>query len=233
MLPEAPAHCSLCHLAHTQPFPDLDPIALANYDEIGSMSMFSSAEMLFREQQRADRVIVLYRGHVKLSCTSKDGRSMILKIAAPGHVLGLSAALSAKPFEVSAQAIDTVTAKSIGRTAFVDFIERHRGASLQVAISIAAEYKTAFDDVRRLGLSASVPARLASLLMDWRTAPALGQPETRFQMLHSHDDIASIVATSRESVTRTLSKFRQDRYIHMQGIWMRILEPEKMARLAV
>ena len=233
MLPPAPAQCSLCRVAHTQPFADLDPITLASYNAIGLMSTFPSAEMLFREQQRADRVIVLYRGHVKLSCTSRDGRSMTLKIAAPGDILGLSAALSASSYEVSAQVMGTVTAKSISRTAFVDFIERHRGASLQVARSLAAEYRSAFADVRRLGLSTSVPCRVASLLMGWRTAPALGQPEVRFQMMHTHDEIAAFAATTRESVTRVLSKFRHDKYIHVQGVWMEILLPEKLARLAV
>ena len=233
MLPTSPAHCSLCHLTHTQPFADLDRNARADYESIGSVSIFPAAEVLFREQDPADRVIVLHRGHARLSCTSKDGRSMTLKIAAPGHILGLSAALSAGSFEVSAQAIDTVSAKTIRRATFVDFIERHRGASLQVARSLAAEYKSAFDDVRRLGLSTSVPARLASLLMDWRTAPLLGQPEIRFQMVHTHDEIAAFVATSRESVTRTLTKFRHDKYISVQGVWIEIPEPEKLARLAV
>ena len=233
MLPASPVHCSLCRLPHTLPFADLDPCALANYNAIGIMSTFPSAEMLFREQQRADRVIVLSRGHVRLSCTSKDGRSMTLKIAAPGHILGLTAALSGAPYEVSAQAIDSVTAKSINQAAFVSCIERHPSASLQVAIALAAEYRSAFEDVRRLGLSTSVPCRVASLLLGWRTAPLLGQPEVRFQMVHTHDEIAAFAATSRESVTRVLSKFRQDKYIHVQGVWMEILEPEKLARLAV
>jgi CRP/FNR family transcriptional regulator len=52
-------------------------------------------------------------------------------------------------------------------------------------------------------------------------------------MLHTHDEIAAFAATSRESVTRTLSKFRHDKYIHVQGIWIKILEPEKLALLAV
>ena len=197
------------------------------------MRTFPATEMLFREQTSADRVVILYRGHARLSCASKDGRSMTLRVAGPGHVLGLSAALSAGSFEVSAQVLEAVSAKTIRRAAFVDFLERHPEASLQVAQSLAEEYRNAFNDVRRFGLSTSVPSRVASLLMDWRTAPLKGQPEVRFQMVQTHDEIASFVATSRESVTRILTKFRQDKYIHIQGVWVEILEPEKLARIAV
>ena len=231
--PALPAVCSICRLPHHQPFSDLDPLALADYNAIGSIRTFPSTEMLFREQVSADRVVILYRGHAKLSCASKDGRSMTLRVAGPGHVLGLSAVLSAGSFEVSAQVLDAVTAKTVRRAAFVDFLERRPEASLLVARALADEYKTALNDVRRFGLSTSVPSRVASLLMDWRTAPLQGHPEIRFQMAQTHDEIASFVATSRESVTRILTKFRQDKYIHIQGVWVHILEPEKLARIAV
>ncbi len=228
-----PAICSICRLPHHQPFSDLAPAALADYNTIGSLRTFQSTEMLFEEQRSADRVVILYRGHAKLSCASKDGRSMTLRVAGPGHVLGLSAALSATSFEVSAQVLDSVAAKTVRRDAFIEFLERNPAASLLVARALAEEYKVALHDVRRFGLSTSVPSRVASLLMDWRTAPLKGHPEVRFQMAQTHDEIASFVATSRESVTRILSKFRQDKYIHIQGVWVQILEPEKLARLAV
>ena len=231
--PALPTICSICRLPHKQAFADLHPIAFAEYNAIGSIRKFASTEMLFQEQTMADRVVILYHGHARLSCASKDGRSMTLRIAGPGQVLGLSAALSGGSFEVSAQALDTVKAKSIRRATFIDFLEHHPEASLQIAGSLADEYKIAFNDVRRFGLSTSVPSRVASLLMDWRHAPLKGHPEVRFQMTQTHDEIASLVATSRESVTRILSKFRQDKYIHIQGVWVQILEPEKLARLAV
>lgn len=232
-IPDLPATCSTCRLPHHQPFADLDHIALAEYDKIGRVKRFSPTEMLFEEQEFAERVFILYSGHVRLSCASKDGKSMTLRVAGPGQVLGLSAVLSAGSFEVSAQVLEAVTAKTVSRANFVDFLARQPSASLQVARALAEEYKTAFHDVRRFGLSTSVPSRIASLLMDWRTAPLLGQPEIRFQMAQTHDEIAAYVATTRESVTRILAKFRQDKYIHIQGVWVHILEPEKLARLAV
>ena len=194
-----PAICSICRLVHRLPFGDLRPAALADYNAIGIVRTFTSTEVLFQEGEGADRVVILYCGHARLSCASKDGRSMTLRIAGPGQVLGLSAALSGGSFEVSAQALDTVKAKSIRRATFIDFLEHHPEASLQIAASLADEYKIAFNDVRRFGLSTSVPSRVASLLMDWRVAPLKGQPEVRFQMFQTHDEIACLVATSRES----------------------------------
>ena len=55
----------------------------------------------FREGETADSVYVLCSGRAKVSATSQEGRTMILRIAGTGSVLGISAALSETPHETT------------------------------------------------------------------------------------------------------------------------------------
>jgi CRP/FNR family cyclic AMP-dependent transcriptional regulator len=86
--------------------------------------------------------------------------------------------------------------------------------------------------VRRLALSASAASRLASLLLEWGRAAAYGKAEMRFTMALTHEDLASMIGTSRETVTRILGRFKRDKLILMRGATVLILAPDKLALLA-
>ena len=68
---------------------------------------------LFSEGDAARNVFVICFGQVKISSTSRDGKTMILKIAGPGDVMGLSAVLANVPHEVTAEAIEPCQVKQL------------------------------------------------------------------------------------------------------------------------
>ena len=61
------------------------------------------------------------------------------------------------------------------------------------------------------------PCRLARLLLDWGRTASTGKPEMRFTMALTHEEIANMAGTSRETVTRTLSDLRQKMLITVKG----------------
>jgi CRP/FNR family transcriptional regulator len=96
--------------------------------------------------QVARNVFVICFGQVKISSTSRDGKTMILKIAGPGNVMGLSAVLANVPHEVTAEAIEPCQVKTVRKQEFVDFLGRHGIASMHAAQSLSGEYLTVFHD---------------------------------------------------------------------------------------
>jgi CRP/FNR family transcriptional regulator len=62
--------------------------------------------ILFREGDQCGAIYVLCSGKIKVSVTSREGRTMILRIANGGDVLGMSAALNGEAFEVTAEALE-------------------------------------------------------------------------------------------------------------------------------
>src|SRR5260370_34334728 len=85
--------CSSCHYFSSRTFCHLSPIALAEYLAIGTLIKLPQGAILFREDDAGDRVFVLCSGHVKLSCASRVGRTMNLKMRSQRDVLGLSEAI--------------------------------------------------------------------------------------------------------------------------------------------
>jgi CRP/FNR family cyclic AMP-dependent transcriptional regulator len=199
---------------------------------IGTPKTLPQGTILFREHDAGDSVLVLCSGQAKLSCTSRDGKVLILKIAVPGDVLGLGAVISGSRFEVTAETLEPVQAKTIPRDDVLAYFERHGEASMHAAKALSAEYKSAFIDARRLALSGSAAGRLAGVLLDWGRAASCGKPEMRFTMALTHEDLASLAGTSRETVTRTLGQFKKQKLIEIHGSSLHILSPDRLAELS-
>jgi CRP/FNR family transcriptional regulator, cyclic AMP receptor protein len=226
-----PKDCLNCERRHLRMFCNLTPEALVDYDNIGVLMSHARGAHLFSEGDTARNVFVICFGQVKISSTSRDGKTMILKIAGPGDVMGLSAVLANVPHEVTAEAIEPCQVKMVRKQQFVDFLGRHGIASMHAANSIAGEYLTVFHDARRLALSSSVAGRLARLLLDWGNASATGKPEICFTMALTHEEISNIAGTSRETITRLLNQFQRDQWITIKGASLTIVKPDQLERL--
>ena len=68
---------------------------------------------------------MLCKGRVKLSICASDGKTLILKIAEPGEVLGLSATVSGKAYELTAETIDPCQVNFVKREDFLHFLKDH------------------------------------------------------------------------------------------------------------
>jgi CRP/FNR family cyclic AMP-dependent transcriptional regulator len=215
-------------------FCNLDGAALADYATIGVETSVARGTTLFNEGGRSNGVFVICTGQVKLFCTSKEGKTLILKIAMPGDVLGLGAVISGSAYEVTAETLEPTQIKNIPRGDFLSFLEKHGEGSLHAAKALSDDYKAAFFDARRLALSGSSAGRLAGVLLDWgKTAATCGKFEMRFTMALTHEELANMVGSSRETVTRMLSRFKKEELIQMRGSSILILAPESLERLAV
>jgi CRP/FNR family cyclic AMP-dependent transcriptional regulator len=140
--------------------------------------------------------------------------------------------ISGSRFELTAETIEPVQVKKIPRDDVLAFFERHGEASMHAAKALSAEYKSAFVDARRLALAGSAAGRLAGVLLDWGRAASCGRPEMRFTMALTHEDLASLAGTSRETVTRTLSRFKKEKLIEIHGSSLHILSPDRLAQLS-
>jgi CRP/FNR family transcriptional regulator, cyclic AMP receptor protein len=226
--------CMDCPSRGKHLFCSMDEGSLQKFDSIGTQVQFSRGAIIFREGDNCGSVHVLCSGRVKLSATSREGRTLILKIARAGEVLGLSAALANQPYEVTAETVEPCQVKTMRRQALLDFMDRTPDASMRAARTVAQEYKAAFSEVRRLALPATASGRVAGLLLDWSRDQAVpNTPQGRCMMTLTHEEIASMTATTRETVTRVLGQLKRDQFIQIRGAALTVLQPQELERLAV
>jgi CRP/FNR family transcriptional regulator len=230
--PRALNGCIHCELRPLRQFCNLDSSALNDFDSLGVTTSLQSGAKLFEEQTQSSGIFVLCSGRVKLSCTSKQGKTLILRIALPGDVLGLGAVMSGARYEVTAETIEPCRLKIIKRDAFMPFLQKHAEASVHAAQSLSRDYMSAFIDVRRLALSDTAAGRLAGILLDWGRAASRGKDQMRFTMGLTHEELANLSGISRETVTRMLSRFKREKLIQVRGATVVILSPERLEQLA-
>ncbi len=212
---------------------DLSGQARSDFEALGMQMRLPRRSVIFQEDDICDAATIICMGQVKLSCTSREGKTHILRIAVPGDLLGLGAAISGTHYELTAETIEPCVVKKIRRSELLAFLERYGQASMLAAKALSEEYKSAFFDARRLALSGSTAGRLAGVLLDWgRAAAGRNGTDMRFTMALTHEELANLAGTSRETVTRALGRFQRDGLIEIHGSSFRVLAPLELESLA-
>jgi len=216
------------------PFSSLRGEALAQFVAIAPEVSYSRGELLFVEEETPTHVFVICSGRVKLTLTSRDGKVVILRVVGPGGILGLSAGMSGTLNETSAEAIEPCRVKAIRVIDFLRFLEMHPEASAEATTCLLSDYRVTLNNVCRLALPTTVAGRLASLLLEWLDAhPASSSHERRFILTLTQEEIASMVNTSRETVSRVLHQFQEEKLISIKGASVTILQPEALEDQAI
>jgi len=153
--------CFKCDLRPDRTFCDLPADALLAFDSIKVISNVPRGESLFQEGRLPRGIFVVCEGRVKLSVCSEHGKRLMLRVAGAGEVLGLSATMSGKPYELTAEVLDNVQIAFIKRKDLLKFLRDHREACLQVVHLLSQDLHIAFDRVRNDGLTRTRRPRLS------------------------------------------------------------------------
>jgi CRP/FNR family transcriptional regulator len=175
-------------------------------------------------------VYIACSGRAKLSVRARDGKTIILKIAGNRHVLGLSAIISGVPSSITVTTIELCQIKFVESDSFVRLLERDSHAALACAKMLAHEITTSFDDVHELLLARSSTEKLARLLLSWVSNEPHNR-ELRVSTEFTHEEIAQMIGSSRETVTRLLSDMKRKELIRLEGSTLVI--PNRIALQAI
>ena len=228
------AHIPINCIKPVGPFSRLTGEAQQRFETIGAEKAYTRGDNLFVAGQIPGFVYILLSGRVKLSVTSRDGKTMILRIAEAGDVLGLSSALNSSEYEISAEAVEYCRVKTIRSFDFVEFLTKYPAAAMEATQCLLQEHRYMFKDVCRLGLPTTVAGRLANLLLDWRERRVKsGHAEPRLTMTLTQEEIAGMTGTTRETVSRVLHQFQRDKLISIKGAFLTVLQPKALEQLAI
>lgn len=169
------------------------------------------------EGQSPRGVFILCTGRAKLSTSSADGNTLILRISEPGEVLGLPATVTAKPYELTADVIEPAQANFISREDFLRFLREHGEAALRVTQQLGETYHCAIAEMRTIGLSRSAREKLARFLLDLCAGHEEGTGEVKLTLALTHEEIAQMIGASRETVTRVFAAFKKKQLLQVKG----------------
>jgi CRP/FNR family transcriptional regulator len=210
-------NCLTCPHREDRIFCNLPPEAVKRLAGITASASYPKGAMLFVEGQQPRGVFVVCAGRVKLSTSSADGKTLILRVGEPGDVLGLTGSVSGKPYELTAEVLEPTQANFISRTDFLNFLREHGEAALRVAQMMGENYHSAIAEMRTIGLSHSAAEKLARFLLDWTADQKVEKDEIRVKLTLTHEEIAQMVGASRETVTRLFADFKRKKLVEVKG----------------
>jgi len=206
--------CVACPVREEHLFCNLPLPAVQKLNDIKSTAIYPKSAVLFIEGQRPRGVFVLCTGKAKLSTSSSEGKTIITKISQPGDVLGLNATISNHPYEVTAEMIEPGQANFIARDSLLQFLRENGEVALRIAEQLSRNYYTAYEEIRILGLAASPAEKFAKLLLSWEAEKTNG---SQIRLTLTHEEIAEMIGTTRETVSRLFSEFKKKQLVQIKG----------------
>jgi CRP/FNR family transcriptional regulator, cyclic AMP receptor protein len=227
--------CLTCPLTTERLFCHLPKPTLAGLDAISSSATYPKGAILFTEGQEPRGVFILCNGRVKLSASSAEGKSLILRVAEAGEVVGLPGTISGKTYEATAEALEPIQANFVPRDAFLKFLRNHGDVALRVAEMLSDIYHATYREVRYLGLSGSAAGKLARFLLDRVEGAAAKQGEEaepmRAVLTLTHEEIAEMIGASRETVTRVFADFKKKKFVEVHGSTVIIRDQARLQKI--
>jgi CRP/FNR family transcriptional regulator len=176
-----------------------------------------AGQTLFREGNQPRAVSILLEGQIKLSTDSADGKRLILFIAEPEAVLGLAAALTGMPYEMTAETIYPCRLMALQIDSFLDVLRSSPQALSVAARELGLHFSRACKHLQMVSGTQTVITKLARLLLEWSESGCETERGVKIHIGRSHKEIGEFIGASRESVTRTLGEFKRRNVIEVGG----------------
>ena len=208
-------------------FTGLDAERIARIEAIAGRRSLATGEMLFHAGDEAAGFYVVVTGRIKLSKLSPEGKEQILHLMGPGDTIGEVPVFAGNRFPGTAEALEP--------SDLLYFPADHFRA-LMATDPILAGNMTAVLARRLLAITGlvenltlrDVPGRLATYLFDLHGRA--GNPDIALDI--PKGQLAVLLGTTPESVSRAFARLRDDGLIAMTGKQFTILDPDGLASLA-
>lgn len=224
--PRIPTQCTECIKRAPGAFCALPESALSSLEKIKTTNHYPRGSTLFMEGQPTKGVYLLCSGRVKLSSYSEEGKAIILRVAEPGEILGIYAAISGTSHETTAQVTNDCRAGFIKKRDFLELLQTHHAAALNALKQLSNSYRAAHEQICSLGLSLSTGDKLARLLLQW--SERSDDARVRISPTFTHGEMAEMIGSSRETVTRLLKDFRDRDLITFSRKELWVLDQKKL-----
>jgi CRP/FNR family transcriptional regulator len=198
----------------------------------GQRRAYAQGAMVFHAGSPGEHIYILTEGRVKIFALSPAGRAVVLWFCFPGEVFGLAEMPRAGRRAVYAQACAPSEVLAVPQRRFKRYLEADAGAALLVVELLACRLRSLGDMMLNL-TSDDVATRVVKLLL--RLAARYGKPiggdGILLDIRLTHQEIADMVGTTRQSVSETLSALRQRGVLCVSNRRIQIRDGKVLERL--
>lgn len=186
-------------------------------------------ELIYRPDLPARDLLLLSGGQVGLYLLSPEGRTLTLRVLEPGHLFGLVALAEEGGYDTFAEASRPARFYRIDRGEVRQMIDRDPQLGLALLEELGQHRLMVSRRLDEVAFK-SVPARLASLLLDMAQSQGGLQPSRLPR--HSHRQLAEMINAYRETVTKVINQFRAARLLEIDRSTITLVNLSGLEELA-
>ncbi len=193
---------------------------------------FGKGVFIFHKDSPGQTLYVIEAGRVRIFVVSESGQEITLNVYGPGEVVGEIGFLDGRPRSAGAVALTAVTVLALRREDFYSQLEAHPRLATRIIELLAGRlrYTTAYaESLAFLDVNGRVAARLLELSDRFgaRSPDGCGQ---ELDLRLTQAELASWVASSRETVNKVLTSFREQGLIELAGQKITVLDRQGLWR---
>ncbi len=184
----------------------MDEPSMEMMGEKSTMKKSSKREIIYFPEERSDNIYLLKEGKVKISRVSEDGKKMTLQLIGPGEIFGESAILGQEKRENIAEVVEDAVICSINRTMFQEMLANNPKLNLSINKFIGLRIRKIEAHIEDLVFK-DAEERVVAFLK--RYAKTFGKKMVDGWMVRpflTHQEIADLTATSRQTVNSILNE---------------------------
>lgn len=204
-------------------FSGMNQEQLESFKQFVYKKQFPEDKVLFLEGEKADAIYIILQGEVQIIKTSPEGKEKILKILVAGDFFGEMGVIEAEKRSAMAKTSRETTLLRLGKEQFLKYIKQNPEIAFNIIIELSHRLRLANKDIENLAFK-EVEDRLKELLC--RLADKSGA-DMVIRRKMTHRELAKLAGTSRETVTRIFSKWRQNNLIEDKGNKIYLINPSQ------
>jgi len=200
-------------------FADVPPHYLAELEKLSVLRKYPKNAVLVTEGDESTHLYIIRKGTVSCYLNNEDGRQVNLNYMHEGEYFGELALLDGKPRSASVITITDCEIVLVSRASVLDLIQKHPDFSLLLLTELTRRVRALTDSVKDMAL----------LDVYGRVSAALEKLSDENKRIHNpkvtHQDIANMVGSSREMVSRIMKQLLIGEYIEQCPGYIEIKKP--------
>jgi len=187
---------------------------------------YKKNRILFMEGEPSEAIFFVKSGKVKIYKTSEDGREHILDIASPGDIFAEVVLFNKVPYPATAELIEDGEIAFIRNKDLEDLLRRKPDFAIAIITILNKRLIEAQAQIKSLALRDTY-SRTAWTLLKLAEEHGRKKPEgIELDLNISRQELASMVGTTRETVTRILTSFKKYKILELDRQSIIIKDPE-------
>jgi len=204
-------------------FQDLTGQEVEEIDQATKMSTCEPGRVFYTPEETGEVLFLLKNGRVQLYRLSPDGKKLVVAVLERGSIFGEMSLVGQGMHNTFAEAIEDCTLCVMSKTDVERLILTKPNVAMRIMQAMAQRLTDAETQLEEIAFM-SVPSRLANLLLK------LTDQETIISIIkgYTHQDLAEMLGTYRETTTQTLNQFKSSGWIEIGRKHIEILDRDAL-----